>query len=138
MATPYKVCPNCQNPAHLSAGECIQCGHHYRTPFVPRADQTQAYNVPSPIDPPISSHFTMARSESSNPFLIAFMWLFVVGVVALWVPLRNAAIAANIGAIITAIILAVSPSPTNRSSGWIMLGLQSLLILLVLGGFLHI
>jgi|GEM_PF-6738099 len=138
MTTPYKVCPHCHNPAHLSANQCIQCGHRYRTPFIPRHDQTQAYNVPSAIDAPVSAHLTVVRNEPSNPFLIAFMWLFVVSGVVFWLPLRNAAIAANIGAIIIAVILAVSPSPTNRSSGWIMLGLQSVLIVLVLGGILRI
>ena len=138
MATPYKVCPNCNNPAHLSTDQCIQCGHRYRTPFIPRHDQTQGFNVPSPVDAPLTSHFTVMHKEPSYPLLIAVMWLFVVCGVALWFPLRNAAIAANIGAIILAVILAVSPSPTNRSSGWIMLGLQSVIILLVLSGILQI
>lgn len=138
MATPYKVCPNCHNPAHLSAEQCIQCGHRYRTPFIPRHDQTQGFNIPAAIDAPLPSQLSVMRNEPSNPFLIAFMWLFVVCGVALWFPLRNAAIAANIGAIIFAVILAVSPSPTNRSSGWIMLGLQSILIFLVLSGMLKI
>ena len=138
MATPYKICPHCQNPANLSAPQCIQCGHRFRTPFIPRHDQTQGYNIPHPPPAPVSSHMTAYRSEQSNPFLISLMWLFVVGSVAFWIPLRNAAIAANIGAIIIAVFLAVSPSRTNRSSGWIMLGLQSVIILLVLGGILKL
>ncbi len=138
MATPYKVCPHCQNPAHLSATECIQCGHRYRTPFMPHRDQTQGYNLPNPSIAPVTSQITAVRSEPSNPFLIALMWLCVVGSVALWLPLRNGAIVANIGAIITAVFLAVSPSRTNQSSGWIMLGLQSVIIILVLSGVLKL
>jgi uncharacterized membrane protein len=66
------------------------------------------------------------------------MWLFVIGCVVLWTVQRNAALAANIGAIMSAVILAMSPSRTNRVSGWIMLALQSILIVLVLGGILRL
>ena len=136
--TPYKVCPHCQHPANLKANQCIQCGHQFRTPFVPRHDQTQGYNLPNPLPAPVPSQITAYRTEQSNPFLIALMWLFVVASVAAWIPLRNAGIAANIGAIMTAVFLAVSPSSANRSSGWIMLALQSVIILMVLGGILKL
>jgi hypothetical protein len=140
MATPYKVCPECQNPAHLGASQCIQCGHRFRTSFVPRPDQTQGFNLPAPaITPaPNTSQMTVLRTEPSRPVLIAAMWLFVIGCVVLWTVQRNAALAANIGAIMSAVILAMSPSRTNRVSGWIMLALQSVLIVLVLSGILRL
>lgn len=140
MATPYKVCPDCQNPAHLGTTQCIQCGHRFRTSFLPRPDQTQGYNLPAPAMTPSpgSSSLVAVHSEPSRPILIAAMWLFVIGCVLLWTVQRNAALVANIGAIMSAIVLAMSPSRTNRISGWIMLGLQSVLILLVLSGILRL
>jgi hypothetical protein len=50
MSQPYKVCPQCKQPAALDLQTCLRCGHLYRTQFVPPTQQTQMF-VPPPIQP---------------------------------------------------------------------------------------
>lgn len=39
VSQPHKVCPACHTPAPLPAGQCIRCGHRFRTAFGgPRTD----------------------------------------------------------------------------------------------------
>ena len=42
MTQPYKVCPNCQQPAALSQTACGRCGRPYRTQFAP-PNKTQVF-----------------------------------------------------------------------------------------------
>jgi len=55
----YKICPQCNQPAVLSAQQCSACGHVFRTQFTPPPDRTTmvsppgwqapGYGVPSPV-----------------------------------------------------------------------------------------
>ncbi|MBM4356033.1 MAG: hypothetical protein FJ109_19965 [Deltaproteobacteria bacterium] len=49
MHQPWKVCPQCQEPAQLQACVCLRCGHVYRTRFAPPLGQTQVV-LPPPVD----------------------------------------------------------------------------------------
>jgi hypothetical protein len=48
MSQAYKVCPQCQTPAVLTAPQCSQCGHLFRTQFV---QQTQVVVPPLHVSP---------------------------------------------------------------------------------------
>ncbi len=47
-----KVCPQCSQPAALGAPVCGQCGHQYRTQFVPAAAPQNAQSGPAPAPRP--------------------------------------------------------------------------------------
>ena len=64
---PYKICPQCQQPAVLTASQCGRCGRQYRTQFVP-PQQTQ--DVPAPL----------VRSYRMKPILAVGMVAALLGI----------------------------------------------------------
>ncbi len=58
---PYKICPECGQPAELTAQACGRCGHAYRTQFTPAGQpfqtpgapeqRTQMFGMPPPVPP---------------------------------------------------------------------------------------
>jgi len=46
---PYKICPECQQPADIYAGQCERCGHVFSTP--PPAQDAQTQYAPPPPGP---------------------------------------------------------------------------------------
>lgn len=62
MTQPYKICPNCQQPAQINAIGCARCGRPYRTTAPPQPTQVFAAPVsPQPIvgPPPKSYPFAL-------------------------------------------------------------------------------
>ena len=57
MTPSQKVCPSCQLPAPIYATVCENCGHAYRTQFMPPTDQTQVL----PVLP--ETHFPSHRAQ---------------------------------------------------------------------------
>ncbi len=53
MAPQAKLCPSCQTPAPLDAGQCARCGHTFRTKFVP--DPATQPGPPRAAPPPTLS-----------------------------------------------------------------------------------
>jgi TM2 domain-containing membrane protein YozV len=57
VTQPFKICPQCQEPAHIAAASCLRCGRLYRTTAPPPMQQTQVVQPPpaqyqQPYPPP--------------------------------------------------------------------------------------
>ena len=63
MTQPQKACPACKLPAPIYAAVCEDCGHAYRTQFMPPPDQTQV--LPTLPETHFSSY--RARRKSKTP-----------------------------------------------------------------------
>ena len=48
MTQPFKICPQCQEPAAMNAAACARCGRVYRTTAPPPMQQTQVVLPPPP------------------------------------------------------------------------------------------
>lgn len=62
---PHKLCPVCQQPAHLNAPTCSRCSHEFQTQF--NTQQTQVGASPSPYgsyDQPSNS----LPGQTPNPY----------------------------------------------------------------------
>lgn len=55
-STPYKVCPQCHEPAHMQSGQCVRCGRMFRTTAPPPIQQTQVFGVPPQIQAPYNGY----------------------------------------------------------------------------------
>jgi hypothetical protein len=126
MSTPYKRCPRCHAPAHLETEQCYQCGHKFRTRFVPGPDRTQAYG----LEETPGGAARLAGETAARPFLISVMWLLVALGVALWKTSPDMTAVANLGAVAIAIYLISSRARADRISGSIMLALQCVAVAL--------
>lgn len=120
MGTPYKRCPRCHAPAHLETEACYQCGHRYRTRFIPNADQTQAYGLQ---DQPGES-IRLQDNAPPRPLLVAMMWMAVLVSATIWRVSIDVAAGVNLVAVVLALFLVASRSRADRASGSIMLLLQ--------------
>jgi hypothetical protein len=70
---PYKLCPQCQQPAVLSAPSCGRCGQQYRTQFA-TPDQTQVVIPPQhppvapvPYQPPAQPYYPLIEQPYQPP-----------------------------------------------------------------------
>ena len=52
MTQPFKICPQCQEAATMSAASCARCGRVYRTTAPPSMQQTQVIQPPQYQQPP--------------------------------------------------------------------------------------
>jgi TM2 domain-containing membrane protein YozV len=77
---PHKICPNCQTAAHIDAGVCAGCGHHFQTQFTQSQygappNQTQAfYGQPNPNWSP-----QPYGAPDSNRMLVVILLRFFIG-----------------------------------------------------------
>ncbi|MCS6777643.1 MAG: hypothetical protein RMJ43_03995 [Chloroherpetonaceae bacterium] len=124
MSTPYKRCPRCHAPAHLETEVCYQCGHRYRTRFVPAPDQTQAYG----LEEMPGFSWRNQNGGAARPFLVALMWMCVLVGVAVWKTHMEMAAVTNLCAVLVALWLVSSRSRFDRVSGGIMLLLQCVVV----------
>lgn len=69
--TPYKICPNCQQPAALTVPACLRCGRQYKTQFAPPSQQTQV----------ITPHLGRAAPRLKPAVKIPKMILLAVGLI---------------------------------------------------------
>ncbi len=76
MTPSQKTCPACKLPARIYATACENCGHVFRTQFMPPVDQTQ-------VLPPLpESHFlpnlTRRKKKTVSTAVLAAAGIFVV------------------------------------------------------------
>ena len=76
MTPSQKTCPACKLPARIYANVCENCGHVFRTQFMPPLDQTQ-------VLPPLpESHFTpqiaRRKKKTVSAAVLAAVGVFVV------------------------------------------------------------
>lgn len=60
MTQSQKACPSCTLPAPIYAGVCENCGHAFRTQFMPPLEQTQM------LPPLPESHFSAPRTRRKS------------------------------------------------------------------------
>lgn len=75
MTQPQKACPACNLSAPIQAAVCEDCGHVYRTQFMPPLDQTQV--LPALPD----THFSSSRARRKGKLPPAALLAAVAGVV---------------------------------------------------------
>lgn len=74
MTQSQKACPACNSPAPIHAAVCEDCGHTYRTQFMPPLDQTQVL----PALP--ETHFSSQRARRKSKTTPTAFWPAIVGV----------------------------------------------------------
>lgn len=124
MSQPYKLCPQCGQPAALQTMVCQQCGRHYRTQFV-TPDQTQVVMPPPPVYPQYSPFPTQPPANVTS---IAAMWVLTfLCFIAYQIKTPESysiMILLDIPAVMLAITLAMSRNSTDKTNGWVKLILE--------------
>lgn len=75
MTQSQKACPACKSSAPIHATVCEECGHTYRTQFMPPLDQTQVL----PALP--ETHFSSQRARRKGKTTPAALWSAIIGIV---------------------------------------------------------
>ena len=76
MTPSQKTCPACKLPARIYATACENCGHVFRTQFMPPIDQTQA--LPPLPETHFAPHLARRKRKTVSAAVLAAIGVFVV------------------------------------------------------------
>src|SRR5579871_331354 len=131
MTQPYKLCPQCQQPAVLTQTVCKRCGHQFRTQFVP-ANPTQAIYPQQPPAPqplpqqdPAPWYVGIYEPTDTQRALKAITWVLYV---LAWILCSSGQIPIgtllDVVSIVIAVWLVCQRNRYARSAGWWRLGFE--------------
>jgi len=76
MTPSQKTCPACKLPARIYATACENCGHVFRTQFMPPVDQTQV--LPPLPETHFAPHLARRKRKTVSAAVLAAIGVFVV------------------------------------------------------------
>ena len=76
MTPSQKTCPSCQQTARIYATECENCGHVFRTQFLPPPDQTQM--LPALPETQLPSYLARRKRKTVPAVVLAALGVFAV------------------------------------------------------------
>ena len=76
MTSSQKTCPACKLPARIYATACENCGHVFRTQFLPPIDQTQV--LPPLPETHFAPHLARRKRKTVSAAVLAAVGVFVV------------------------------------------------------------
>ncbi len=76
MTPSQKTCPACKLPARIYAAACENCGHVFRTQFMPPVDQTQV--LPPLPETHFAPHLARRKRKTTSAAILAAIGVFVV------------------------------------------------------------
>ena len=76
MTPSQKICPSCKLPARIYAAACENCGHVFRTQFLPPTDQTQV--LPALPESHFLPHLARHKRKPGSAAILAAIGVFVI------------------------------------------------------------